>query len=74
MAMAEARSRADWSRTSHVLAMMANANRDREKKPEPFTPADFDPYAPKIPPAPKPKLKMADVKDLLGGMIGKRSG
>lgn len=42
--MAEGRGRADWARTSALLALIANANRDPRKKPSPFKAADFDPY------------------------------
>ena len=54
--MCEARNRADWARTSAVLAMLANTNRD-PKKHRPFTPTDFDPTAkrtaaPALPPEP----------------------
>lgn len=41
--MAEARGRADWSRTAVVLALLANAHRD-PKKTRAFKPADFNPY------------------------------
>ena len=40
--MAEARTRHDWSQTSSLLALIANAHRDR-KKAKPFKPSDFDP-------------------------------
>jgi hypothetical protein len=42
--MAQAACRERWARTSAVLALIANANRD-PKKTRPFKPADFDPYA-----------------------------
>jgi len=41
--MAEARQRGDWARTSSIMALIANVNRD-PKKHRPFTPADFDPF------------------------------
>lgn len=41
--MADARSRADWGRTSVVLALLANAHRD-PKKTRAFKPADFNPH------------------------------
>ena len=40
--MAEARTRHDWSQTSSLLALIANAHRD-PKKAKPFKPSDFDP-------------------------------
>jgi len=45
--MAQARRAHDWQQTSAVLAMLANCHRDPKQRPEPFTPADFDPTAPK---------------------------
>ena len=42
--MAEARGREAWSRTSAVLALIANVNRD-PKKTRPYKPGDFDPYS-----------------------------
>jgi len=44
--MAEARGRESWARTSAVLALIANVNRD-PKKTRPFKPSDFDPYSAK---------------------------
>jgi len=41
--MAEAKGRADWGRTSVMLALLANFNRD-PKKTRAFKPADFNPY------------------------------
>ena len=43
--MAQARQRSAWERTSWVLALIANVNRDPKRQPRPFRPADFDPYA-----------------------------
>jgi len=42
--MAEAKARNEWTHTSAVMALMANAHRD-PKKTRVFTPADFNPYA-----------------------------
>jgi len=42
--MAEARTRDDWSRTSSIMALIANVNRD-PKKTRAFRPRDFDPFA-----------------------------
>lgn len=41
--MAEGRSRDAWWHTSHLMCLVANANRD-PKKTRPFKPADFDPH------------------------------
>lgn len=40
--MAEARQKHDWSMTSSLMALIANAHRD-PKKHGPFKPTDFDP-------------------------------
>ena len=37
--------RASWNQTSMLAAILANANRDPKKKPEPFQPDDFHPLA-----------------------------
>ncbi|MBW7905274.1 MAG: hypothetical protein LC135_05460 [Phycisphaerae bacterium] len=42
--MAEGRQRDEWSRTSVLLALLANAHRD-PKKTAAFRPRDFDPFA-----------------------------
>jgi hypothetical protein len=41
--MADARNRAGWNHTSHILCLIANVNRD-PKKGRAFKPADFNPY------------------------------
>lgn len=33
----------DWALQSHLMALMANINRDSTKKPAPFVPDDFNP-------------------------------
>ena len=43
--MADAKRRDLWSHTAALLAMSANVHRDRKKKPQPFSPADFHPLA-----------------------------
>jgi len=40
--MAEARQKHDWSMTSSIMALIANAHRD-PKKHGPYKPTDFDP-------------------------------
>jgi len=42
--MAEARQRDEWNRTSALMALVANINRD-PKKTRTFQPADFHPLA-----------------------------
>lgn len=41
--MVDARRRDEWQHTSAVLAMLANVHRNPKKKPQPFTPAEFNP-------------------------------
>jgi len=43
--MAEARGRAEWSRTAELLAMVANLVRDPKKRKKPFKGLDFNPHA-----------------------------
>ena len=42
--MAEGKQRDEWARTSSLMALIANANRD-PKKHRAFRPTDFDPFA-----------------------------
>ncbi len=42
--MAEAKARDEWSRTSALMALIANCHRD-PKKTRALRPADFDPFA-----------------------------
>jgi hypothetical protein len=42
--MCEARQRTQWRRTSSILALLANQQRDPKKRRKPFTPDDFDPW------------------------------
>lgn len=65
--MAEGKGQALWSHTSHVLALIANVNRD-PKRTQPFTPADFNPHAASAPKAPAPKVELKSLKaTLMGG-------
>ena len=48
--MAESRLEQEWEQTSSVLALLANVHRD-PKKGRRFSPADFNPFAPKTAPA-----------------------
>lgn len=43
--LARGRQRSEWAQTSAVLALYANAHRDPRRRPYPFTPDDFDPFA-----------------------------
>jgi len=42
--MAEGKQRDEWARTSSLMALIANANRDA-KKHRAFRPTDFDPFS-----------------------------
>ncbi len=33
-----------WGHTSSIIAAIANANRDPKEHPQPFVPAQFNPY------------------------------
>ena len=44
--MAEAHGRDEWGRSSALMALLANVNRDA-KKGRAFRPSDFDPYTEK---------------------------
>ncbi len=59
--MAEARQRDEWARTSSLMALIANANRD-PKKHRAFRPTDFDPFA--ATQKPKQKVDVSILKDI----------
>ncbi|HNO80606.1 MAG TPA: hypothetical protein PKN33_21370 [Phycisphaerae bacterium] len=42
--MAESRTRDAWGRTSSLMALLANCNRD-PKKTRAYRPSDFDPFS-----------------------------
>jgi hypothetical protein len=66
--MAESRLRADWDRTSHAMWLTAEIHRDRKKRPRPYKPADFHPHARRTPKGKLPKVKMKDLKLMMGGL------
>jgi hypothetical protein len=72
--MAEGRSGALWQHTSHVLALVANVNRDAKRRPRPFLPADFDPHArpARHAAAPGPTVRLRDVASLRAGLPTRR--
>ena len=43
--MAEGAQKERWARTSSMMALIANVNRDTRKRPQPFRPEEFDPFA-----------------------------
>ncbi len=59
--MAEARQRDEWARTSSLMALIANANRD-PKKHRAFRPTDFDPFSQAQ--VPKQKVDVSILKDI----------
>jgi hypothetical protein len=62
LAMGEARLREKWSRTSTLMALIANVHRDR-KKSRALKPSDFDPFASsKV--APKEKADVSILKTI----------
>lgn len=70
MGMADGRMKTDWGRTSALMALLANVNRD-SKKTDPFKPSDFNPTIKKSS-IPAPKFKMSEVKELLMGSVIQR--
>ena len=59
--MAEGKQRNDWARTSSLMALIANANRDT-KKHRAFRPTDFDPFSQTK--MPKQKVDVSILKDI----------
>ena len=59
--MADAKQRDEWARTSSLMALIANANRDA-KKHRVFRPTDFDPFSQT--PKPKQKVDVSILKEL----------
>ena len=43
MLLARARQREAWQHKAWLAALIANCNRDPKKRPQPFTPDDFNP-------------------------------
>jgi hypothetical protein len=70
--MADARNRAEWGRAASLMALIANVNRD-PKKSRAFKPGDFDPFSQRRS-GEAPKLKMSEVKGMLGGLMKPRRG
>jgi len=56
--MAEGRAKDDWTRTSALLALLANCHRD-PKRTRALKPSDFDPFAKRSAPIP---IDMANLK------------
>ena len=61
--MADSRRQNEWQHTSAILAMLANIHRNPKKKPQPFTPAEFNPLAEERK-QPKVKTKICTLKTI----------
>jgi len=59
--MAEGKQRDEWARTSSLMALIANANRDA-KKHRAFRPTDFDPFSQTN--KPKQQVDVSILKDI----------
>ena len=59
--MAEAKQHDEWARTSSLMALIANANRDA-KKHRAFRPSDFDPFIQTL--KTKQKVDVSILKDI----------
>jgi hypothetical protein len=58
--MARCRQRADWERTALLAAIGANPFRDTQKRKQPFSADDFNPFAErKLPKVEKAKIKIS---------------
>jgi len=68
--MAEGRGRAEWARTAALLAMIANVNRDPKRRPRPYRPSDFDPYA--RAPSTRRTTELRDLKAMFTGAKRRR--
>ena len=54
--MAEGRLASEWNQTAELLCVLYNVNRDTQKRKDPFTAEDFNPFAVRTKPS-VPKLK-----------------
>ncbi|MEX0744241.1 MAG: hypothetical protein WD118_01455 [Phycisphaeraceae bacterium] len=66
--MADAKARHDWDQAAPILTVLANANRDKKKRPRPFDLHDLHPYLER-----KPRgipIKAGNIRDLKRAFIG----
>ncbi len=64
MLMAHGLVKHEWNMLAQHLCLLANCNRNEQKRPNPFTPADFNPFMD------KPEEKQATgFDDFSSGMI-----
>lgn len=61
--MVEGRQRSEWQHTSHLLSLLANANRNPKKQRKPYKPKDFYPFA--VEQHEEPKPQRVDIKDIM---------
>lgn len=64
--MAEGRSISTWGPTGELMALIANVNRDPNRKREPFEAADFNPHIGKRE-KPRETISLKDAFKLIGG-------
>lgn len=62
--MEEGRVRERWNHTAHILAVIAEANRDPNVRKDSFSAADFDPFRDTKPPD-RIMVKPSEVAELL---------
>jgi hypothetical protein len=65
--MTEGKSRGDWGIASVILAAIYNTVRDAKKRPKPFTPKDFNPYAEDTKPKPLRTISITEWRDMCQG-------
>jgi len=70
--LAEARGSHEWEQTAAVLAMLANTHRDPKKRPTPYKPNDFNPFA--VERAEKPKVMLKDIRVLKRFFVDPHAG
>lgn len=70
--MVEGRGEYEWGQVSSVMALLANINRDERRVPNPFTPAMFNPFAPKQRETGVTRLTADEMNALLAQKYGKK--
>jgi hypothetical protein len=56
--------RGRWNPIAAFMALVANCNRNAEKQPEPFLPANFHPFRREVKEAVAGEVSMAEVKGI----------
>lgn len=74
--MATGREKSQWEQVSLLASICANPYRDSKKRPEPYTPADFNPFASKksakAGTAATRKWSMEEVKNIIMASVDQR--